>query len=193
MRRFIAVALLISLMGCAGVGLVATSDPIKKLMQAEYLMQEDRALLAELTVKDAIKIFNENNDELGLADAYHTFGNLYKHPSYHGRWKPHFEKAGTYDGSYMKSIYNYEKAMKLFKKHNIGNGVTKCLVGIGNVYGIKGDTKKECEYYDKALDYYWQSKKEGTFGIEPVINNPNYNNLGDLIESFKEGHCKKNT
>ncbi len=193
MRKFIVVTLLLLLSGCAGVGLVATSDPNEKLSQADYLMQQDRALLAELTIKDAIEIFKKNNDELGLADAYHAFGNLYKHPTYHGKWKPQFEKAGTYDGSYMKSIENFEKAMNIFKKHKEGSGVAKCLLGIGNAYGIKGNTLQSCEYYNKASDYYQQSKKEGTLGNEPVINNPNYNNMGDLIDAFRDGYCKNKT
>lgn len=190
MRTIVVVLLLSAIIGCTGVGFVATSDPNKKLAQANALMDQDRALLAEDVIKQALEIFQKDGDELGMADAYHTYGNLYKHTSYHVTWAAKFKELGTYDGTYMKSISNYEKAIKLFEKNNEETGVVKCLVGIGNAYAGRGENEKECKYYKEALSRYQSAKKEGRLNREPVIFDKRYNNLGELIEAFIQGYCR---
>lgn len=190
MKRLVALAVLLILTGCAGVGLVATSDPKEKLRQADYLMMNDRPALAELTIRDAMAIFREKNDELGMADAYHAYGNLYKGESYHGKWASFFKKEGTYDSTFMKSIDNFNKAMALFEKHSDESGVIKCLVGIGNAYGLRNEEEKECSFYNQALLRYKKSKQEGTMKVEPVIHDKRYKNLEELIEAFVKYSCK---
>ena len=183
------VALLLN--GCAGIGLMATSDPYRKLQQSDYLMAQERAALAEFTIKDALETFKRNNDELGVAEAYHSLGNLYKNDSYHGKWAEYFKKVGTYDGTYMKSIDHFTKAMELFEKHSEKSGVVKCLVGIANAYGLRGEREKSCDYYNQSLERYNQAKQAGQLKHEPVMLNPQYKNMGDLIEAFMKYECGK--
>lgn len=190
MKAFAITVVLLLLTGCAGVGLVATSDPKEKLQQADYLMMQDRPALAELTIKDAMRIFQEKGDELGMADAYHAYGNLYKDDSYHGKWAAFFKKEGTYDGTYMKSIENFNKAMVLFQKHSEESGVVKCLLGIGNAYGLRNEKAKSCEYYRQSLSRYDKAKKEGNLKVEPVMHDKRYKNMGELIEAFIKNYCE---
>ncbi len=189
-KKLLITIFLLLLTCCAGVGLVATSDPKEKLRQADYLMMQNRAALAELTIRDAMKIFRKNNDELGIADAYHSYGNLYKDNSYHGKWAAFFKKEGTYDGTYMKSIENFNMAMVLFENHSEDSGVVKCLIGIGNAYGLRNEKEKECENYNRALSRYKKSKEEGKIKVEPVIHDKRYKNMGELIEAFIKYNCK---
>ncbi len=188
MKKFAFLAMFF-LSGCAGIGLMATSDPYRKLQQADYLMSQERAALAEFTIKDALVIFERNHDELGMAETYHSFGNLYKNDSYHGKWAEYFKKAGTYDGTYMRSIDNFTKAMELFRKHSEESGVVKCLLGIGNAYGLRGERGKSCDYYDQALERYKKAKQAGQLKNEPFTLNPYYKNMGELIEAFIKYEC----
>ena len=49
---------LLLLAGCAGVGIVSTSDPLTKLNDAEYLfMRQDRPYPAERLIQEAISIY----------------------------------------------------------------------------------------------------------------------------------------
>jgi tetratricopeptide (TPR) repeat protein len=187
--RIFSILIIFVLSGCAGIGVVATSDPYKKLAQADAMMNQDRSAMAELLIGDALKVFVEKNDEAGIADAYNAYGNLYKHPSYHGKWKPTFEKLGTYDGTYQKSIDYFNKARDIFEKRNDVTGVSKSLLGIGNVYGIKNDREKSCQYYNKALDHYNSGKEQGLIKAEPVMNDRRYKNLGELIKAFITHYC----
>ena len=169
------ILLLSVITGCTGIGFVATSDPHKKLAQANSLMEQDRLLLAKDVIAQALDIFKKEGNELGMADAYFTYGNLYKRSS---------------DRTYKKSISNYENAIKLFEKHGEITGVSKSLVGIGNAYALRGDNKNECKYYSEALSRYQIAKKEGKINREPIIYDKRYKNLGELIQAYIKGYCK---
>lgn len=177
------------LSGCAGIGVVATSDPYQKLDQADAMMAQDRAAMAESLISDALKVFEEKNDVAGIADAYHAYGNLYKHPSYHGKWKPTFEKLGTYDGTYQKSIDYFNKSKEIFEGKKDATGVSKSLFGIGHVYGIKNEREISCQYYSKALARYRSGKEQDLVETEPVMNDRKYKNLGELIQAFIHQDC----
>jgi len=181
--------LCVTLIGCTGIGFIATSNPYRKLAQASELLRQDRALLAELVIGDSLEIFKRKGDELGMAEAYHAYGNLYKHYSYHGEWAATFKKYGTYDGTYMKSITHFEKSKGYFERNGKELGVIKCLFGIGNAYELRGNREKACTYYNEALSRYRAGEKQGTITPEPIIHNRQYKDPGELIESFMKSSC----
>ncbi len=187
--NFLSMVFILLLSGCAGIGVAATSDPYQKLDQADAMMAQDRAAMAESLISDALKVFEEKNDAAGIADAYHAYGNLYKHPSYHGKWKPTFEKLGTYDGTYQKSIDYFNKAKEIFENKKDATGVSKSLFGIGHVYGIKNERETSCQYYSKALARYRSGKEQDLVETEPVMNDRKYKNLGELIQAFINHDC----
>ncbi len=177
------------LVGCSGVGHVATSDPNRKINQAYSLMSQDRLLLAEDMIRQALVSFESAGDKPGMAEAYNAYGNLYKNDFYiNGRWKAKFKELGTFDGTYMKSIENFSKCQDLYKQIGDGSGEAKCLLGAGNAYGLRGETNKACEHYKNALATYNNAKQAGGNFKEPQMLT-GYANMGELIEAFisKEG------
>lgn len=169
---------------CTGIGYIATSDPYKKLSQAQSLVTEDRLLLAEDVIGQALAQFQETGDLAGMADAYHAYGNLYKNDLYHdGRWTAKFKQLGTYDGTYTKSIVNFQKAQALFEQSGDEVGVAKCLMGIGNVYSIRNEASQACAYYGEALGRFRKAKESGK-----PLKNPQmltgYTDVGALTEAF---------
>lgn len=183
MKKF-AVILILLCSGCTGVGLVATSDPGKKLQQAYALIAQDRAVLAEDVIRQAMSIYKERNDKLGMAEAYHAYGNLYMSKSYHDKNAETFKKLGTYDGTYQNSINNFKQAIKLFESSKSEVGVVKSMVGIGNAYIEKKEPSKACKYYVQALSRYNTDKKSGAITNEPQIFDKRFNNMGQVIESY---------
>ena len=56
---------------CAGVGIVATSDPLAKLNDAEVLFSsKDRPIPAEKPIQEAMAIYQERDDPHGLGNAH---------------------------------------------------------------------------------------------------------------------------
>ncbi len=178
------------LVGCSGVGHVATSDPNRKISQAYSLMSEDRLLLAEDMIRQAFVCFEAAGDKSGMAEAYHAYGNLYKNDLYiNGRWKAKFKEMGTYDGTYMKSINNFSLCQGLYSQIGNGFGEAKCLLGTGNAYGAKGETEKACDYYKKSLAAYNGAKQTGSNFKEPQMLS-GYANMGELVKAFiKKDGC----
>ncbi len=136
MRHVLILIISVCVTGCAGVGLIETADPNVKLHQAYILMDEDRALMSEDLIRQAMDMYKNKISTEGVAEAYFAYGNLYKHPTYH-RHSAVFKRFGTYDGSYNKSIENYVKAMKQFEITGSEVGVIKSIVSIGEAYNLK--------------------------------------------------------
>ena len=183
MRRLLAILLTIILSGCAGVGLMPTSDPNIKIQQAYRMIDEDRALIAEDLIRQAMALYHESGNTEGMAEAYFTYGNLYKHPTYHNN-SAAFEKFGTYDGTYKKSIENYKEAIKQFESAGSEIGVVKSLTSIGEAYNLKNDKITSCLYYEKALARYHAGKESGAITKEPVIYVHGAMNTGQIIEAL---------
>ncbi|MES9970278.1 MAG: hypothetical protein ABW092_09605 [Candidatus Thiodiazotropha sp.] len=182
--RYTIIILVVLQIGCSGIGYVATSDPNHKIRQAYSLMAEDRLLLAEDMIRQAMVSFESAGDKPGMAEAYHAYGNLYKNGLYiNGRWKAKFEEMGTYDGTFMKSITNFSKCQDLYAEIGNGFGEAKCLLGGGNAYSLKGEAEKACDYYKKSLAAYNTAKQDGSNFQEPQMLT-GYANLGELVEAF---------
>jgi len=172
--------------GCTGVGYIATSDPKQKITQSYQLMAEDRMLLAEDVIGQALEIFESQGDKAGMAEAYHAYGNLYKNDQYiNGRWTTKFKELGTYDGTYSKSIENFAKCEKLYEDIGDGAGAAKCLLGAGNAHGARGDRQSSCQLYERALSRYENAKQTEEGFVEPRMLT-GYANMGELISAFIE-------
>jgi hypothetical protein len=190
MKQLLISVILFFTIGCAGIGLRATSNPDVKIQQAYRMMDEDRALMAEDLIHQAMDIYNKNNNKFGMAEAYHAYGNLYISHSYHNKWATTFKKLGTYDGSYMKSIQNFEGSMKLFNEVSSEIGVVKSLIGIANAYHQRNEDNKACVYYKKVLSRYQEGKENGTITEEPVIFDKRFKDMGQIINSYiKHYNC----
>lgn len=187
-------ALLIALLagGCTGIGHISTSDPYGKLGQAQALVAEDRLLLAEDVIGQAMERFRQSGDIEGMAEAHHAYGNLYKNDLYqNGRWTSQFQKLGTWDGSYQKSIDQFFAAGKLFAEAGDEIGVVKSLIGTGNAHGLRGEREAACEHYLEARRRHRQAIDSG----QPLRDHPiltGYPDIETLLQGFiADANCEQ--
>jgi tetratricopeptide (TPR) repeat protein len=150
---------LIALTGCAGFGVVATSDPAAKLRDAGDLFdRQDRPLIAERLIREAIDAYQNNNDQLGLADAYRTYGFFFRSPSIEGKWNKYYRDNGFLDRSatfatrYAKSIEYFERARTIFAANNRFDALTNVDLNMGFTYVAMGNTAAACQAFDKSVE-----------------------------------------
>lgn len=156
--KYFSLGCLVALAGCAGVGVVATSDPNVKLSDASYLFdKQDRPLIAERLIREAIEICEAKSDQLCLAEGYRTYGFFFRSPSIYGKWAAHYQKDGfleksaTFDSRYSKSIEYFEKAHQIFTKLERFDMLTNINLSLGHTYERMGDLKLACQAYDASL------------------------------------------
>ena len=150
---------LVALTGCAGVGVVATSDPAAKLRDAADLFdRQDRPLIAERLIREAINTYQSSNDQLGLAEAYRTYGFFIRSPSIEGKWNKYYrengflDKSATFDSRYMKSIEYFEKARTIFADNKRFDALTNVDLNMGFTYVAMGNRAAACQAFDKSVE-----------------------------------------
>ena|SRR6266487_1598826 len=189
LKRELTVSAFFILTSCAAFGVPYTSDPGQKISDAYILMDQCRPLPAERLIGEALDSYRTNGDEIGMAEAYHTFGNLYKFDCYHTKWAKHLlETMGTHEKAYERSRENFQKAAELYEKHKDFMGVTQSYFGIGNVYGIQGDKQMACAFYDKSLAIYNEGRAQDP---NARINiRTGFKDVPTMIQAFKnENGC----
>lgn len=123
--------------GCAGIGVIATSDPAVKLSDASYLQDNDRPLIAERLIREATEIYQRKNDQLGLAESDMAYGHFFMSPTIEGKWsnfyrdKGFLDKSATYDSRYEKAIEYFEKALPVLKAHQRYDRMTNAYANEG--------------------------------------------------------------
>lgn len=167
-RFLICVCSLSFLFGCAGVGIVATSDPLTKLNDAEDLfMSQDRPLPAEQLIREAMAIYQERNDPHGLGHAHREYADLLRSPSITGKWQNHYRSNGfldktvTYENRIAKSSEYYSKALEyyaqaevLFHKTNRFDLLTNVYINMALSSAQLDRREKACAFYAKGLEAY---------------------------------------
>lgn len=141
--------------GCAGVGGIAKSDPAAKLQAATDLFErQDRPLLAEQLIRESIGSYETVHNELGLANAYRTYGFFFRSASVEGHWSEHYRKNGfldesaTFDARYEKSIEYLGKARAIFADYKRFDALTTVNLNIGFTYEVMGYWDAACEAFD---------------------------------------------
>ncbi len=172
--RLSAMLFVLSLLaGCAGVGVIASSDPLTKLNDAEYLfMHEDRPLIAERLIREAMVIYQEQDDPHGLGNAHREYADLLLSPSVTGKWQKFYRENGFQDKSvtfenrkekaseyYSKALEYYARAESKLLEANQFDALTNVYFNMGwSAYRLD-DRTKSCAFYDKALGAYNENIK----------------------------------
>jgi tripartite-type tricarboxylate transporter receptor subunit TctC len=158
-RQLLVLAFVATFSGCAGFGVVATSDPAAKLRDAGDLFdRQDRPLIAERLIREAIDIYQSNNDQLGLAEAYRTYGFFFRSPSIEGKWNKFYRENGFLDKSaafqtrYEKSIEYFEKARTIFAASNRFDALTNVDLNMGFTYVAMGNRPAACQAFDRSVE-----------------------------------------
>jgi tetratricopeptide (TPR) repeat protein len=182
--RTLTAVTLSTLLGCTAIGIPVTSDPGEKLHYAYQLMNRGRFIPAQGLIQESLDIYRQQGNDLGEAEAYHAFGNLYKHRGYiDGYVQPH-TRFGTVSEAYGKSIDNFTRGKILFEKHDDYAGATRCLVGIGNGYSLLGEKAKACESYAAALRSFDLARQRNPSVRLPILTG--FPDAPTLINAFMD-------
>jgi tetratricopeptide (TPR) repeat protein len=145
--------------GCAGIGTIAISEPAAKLRDAEDLFgRQDRPLIAERLIREAVESYQRRNDQLGLADAYRTYGYFLRSSAVEGKWGNYYrengflDKSASFDARYEKSIEYLEKARTIFAEYKRFDALTNVNLNIGFTYEVMGYGAAACEAFDRSLE-----------------------------------------
>ena len=156
--RHVAACFSFALAGCAGVGVVATSDPMAKLADAGSLFDEqDRPLIAERLIREAIAICESKPDPLCLAEGYRTYGFFFRSASIEGEWTKYYqtngflESSATFENRHQKSIEYFEKAREVFTRLERFDNLTNVNLNMGFTYELMGEPKLACPAFDASL------------------------------------------
>jgi tetratricopeptide (TPR) repeat protein len=158
------------LTACAGVGIVATADPLTKLNDAAVLFgQKDRPLPAERLILEAITIYQHNNDPHGLGNAYREYADLLTSPAV-ARRESHYRRDGfidksiTFDNRLAKANEFYGKALEFYNQaapqlRNAGHydALTNVYVNMAWVHLALGQKEQACTDFDHTLEAYTQN------------------------------------
>ena len=164
-RMLSGISALLYLAGCAGFGVVASSDPLTKLNDAESLFQEqDRPLIAERLIREAIVIYQERDDPHGLGNAHREYADLLRSPSVTGRWQKFYREHGFQDRSvtfenriaksseyYTKALEYYQRAEKQHREANRFDALTNVYYNTAWSYLMLDDRPKACGYLRSYL------------------------------------------
>lgn len=157
--------------GCAGVGVVQSSDPLAKLNTAETLfMEQDRPLVAEKLIREAIAIYQERDDPHGLGNSHREYADLLRSGSVSGKWENYYRKNGFQDTSvtfenrltkakeyYTKALNYYASAERRFQKSERFDMLTNVYYNMANTSFFLEDPVNACKYYERALGAYDES------------------------------------
>ena len=153
------VACIAAMAGCAGTGEVTTSDPAAKLRDAgDFFERQDQPVIAERLIREAIKTYRSNDDRMGLAEAYRTYGFFFRSPSLEGKWKKHYqengflEKSATFDSRYAKSIEYFEKARTIYLANKRFDALTNVDLNMGFTYVAAGKQAAACQAFDRSVE-----------------------------------------
>lgn len=146
---FIIIMFLIN--GCDAALVMHTSDPGQKINNAyEMMYPNGRFIPAKRFIEEAEKIYQEEGNKPGLAEAYLAFGNLYKHGPV-GKLQNKYK-------DYDLSRQYLERAYNLYSELGDDMGRAKCLLVISQT--LNDDTIKQCEYLKKSREIYYEGKKK---------------------------------
>lgn len=153
--------------GCNGVGVVNTNNPQQKLEQADSLLYEqNRPLLAERLIFEAITEYRQTNNQFGLANALRDYGDLLGSSAV-AQAGVQFLRAGFHDpdvtmqNNLDKSKYYFAQSIEHYNLAGIEvsrNGELSKLMNIYfNIGGLSarlGNQSKSCAFLDKASNAY---------------------------------------
>ena len=181
LKAFVVLCGFVVLSGCAGVGIVATSDPLAKLNDAEDLfMRQARPLPAERLIREAMTIYDERGDAHGLGNANRQYGDLLRSPAVL-KWEKVYRRDGFQDRSitfdnrfekanefYRKAITYYERAEQEHRRTGKYDALTNVYFNMAWSHSNLNERDQACSYYDKAVEAYNENIRRNP-GAKPYI------------------------
>ena len=203
--KYIIIAMVVSIAtGCAGVGVFETSDPLTKLNDAAHLYKyQNRPLIAERLIMEAMDIYKTNDDQHGLGHAHRNYAefllsksvvvsqNFYKENNFRGAgvtYENRIEKADEY---YKLAMSHYILAEPRLNAKKTYDALTNLYYNMAwTSYRLK-DIKPACLYFDKTAQAYINNIKNIP-DAKPNIP-AGYDSFQELIDADKTSvECDKN-
>jgi len=186
----------LGLVGCSAMLVPATNDPAKKITYSYQLFDEQqRPLPAEQLIRESIASFKQENNEIGLAEAYRAYGFFFRSPALK-KWREYYEangfleKSATFNNRYDKSIEYFENAAGLFTKNNKFDKLTNIYLNMGFSYEFADKNDKACEAYKMSLEANRKFKNVNT-SASLVLPDGFTGTYDDYISGFlKRLECK---
>ncbi len=154
------------LTGCAAMGVPATGNPDKKVANAYTLFDEQqRPLPAERLIREAIDIYRETGDELGLAEAYRAYGFFFRSKAVE-KWNEHYKSNGfleqraTYGNRYQESIAFFEKSAVILERHEKNASLSNVYLNMGFTYEFANQPTEACKAYTQSLGYNQRHQRD---------------------------------
>jgi tetratricopeptide (TPR) repeat protein len=173
MKSFIVPLSLAWLAGCTAVGVVQSGDPLRKLEDAEVLFEsKDRPGPAEILIQEAVQIYRQRQDWLGLGHAYRAYGDLLKSASI-AKWEGVYRRYGfrdktiTFDNRLEKAAEFYRMALESFGRAEEGllessryDQLTNLYFNMGLTHHYLGEDTAACSYYSKSVEAAEQNRRQ---------------------------------
>jgi len=158
LRHIIIILTLISLVGCAAALVPYTSDPKQKIADAYWLFDEQlRPLPAEKLIHEAIAIYQENNNKVGLAEGYTAYA-IFLRSDAVSRHRDRYEDNGfidesvTYQNRFSKSMEYLLKSESIYQILGEYDDLTNTYLHMAFTSMASDDKINACKYYDKSVE-----------------------------------------
>jgi tetratricopeptide (TPR) repeat protein len=158
------------LCACAGVGIVSTNDPLKKLNDAAVLFgQKDRPLPAERLIREAIAIYQHNNDAHGLGAGYREYADLLTSPAVAAdeavyRRDGFLDPSITFDNRLVKATEFRHKALEYYAQsapelRSAGrfDALTNVYYNMALLHADLGEKQQACSDLESTLEAYQEN------------------------------------
>src|SRR5688572_29060447 len=128
------------LFGCAAIGVVQTSNPDTKLSDAnELFRRQDRPIIAERLIREAIDIYRQRDDAHGLAHSHRQYAELLRSDSVISnqdfyRQKGFQDKSVTFENRISKSEEYLRKALEFYGRAEQQHQRAERFDALTNVY-----------------------------------------------------------
>ncbi len=152
--------------GCAGFGLIATSNPLEKLMEAEQLLLANRPMPAERMIREAMTIYAERGDRHGLGAAHASYGDFLSSDAVE-KWAADYRRSGFQDKSVSyanrleKASEHHRQAIEHYRvaePQHIESGkfdhLSNLYLNMGKLHVAIKQNELACSYFDKSFEAY---------------------------------------
>ena len=188
---------LLLIASCAGVGIVASSDPLTKLNDAQVLFSEkNRPVPAEKLIDEAVAIYQNKGDAHGLGNAYREYGDFLRSQAV-ANWESQYRRNGFFDRSitfdnrldkarefYGKALEAYSGAVPKLTENGRFDALTNVYFNMAWVHLALDQKQQACESFERTLEAYDQNMQHNP-NAKPTFT-PGFNSLPEALQSARQ-------
>lgn len=180
--------------GCAAMLVPETADPMKKLAWAKELVEnQDRPIPAERLIREALDIFESQNDMGGMAQAYRVYGLFFKAPSLQ-KWENFYRKNGflekeaSFDARYKIALAYFEKSRDLYEKQQDFGALSNVFLQIGITHQLLAEVGHACRAFGQSL-YSHQKFMQREPDAKVALPKPYMSFAAAILDIKKQAGC----